>query len=52
MDDFLNKYHIQNLNQDQVNYINSPITPKKIEATERYTEPDCFIGEFRPSQKT
>jgi hypothetical protein len=29
MDDFLDRYHIQNLNQDQVNYLNSPITPKE-----------------------
>jgi hypothetical protein len=25
MDDFLDKYHIPKLNQDQVNYLNSPI---------------------------
>lgn len=28
MDGFLDKYHIPKLNQDQVNYVKSPITPK------------------------
>ena len=32
MDDFLDRYHLPKLNQDQENYPNSPITPKKIEA--------------------
>ena len=32
MDDFLDRYHVPKLNQDQVNYINRPITPKEIEA--------------------
>jgi hypothetical protein len=27
----LNIYHLQKLNQDQVNNLNSPITPKEIE---------------------
>jgi hypothetical protein len=31
MDDFLDMYHVPNLNQDQVNYLNSLITPKEIE---------------------
>jgi hypothetical protein len=30
MDDFLDRYHEPNLNQDQVNYLNRPITPKEI----------------------
>ena len=32
MDKFLDRYHIPKLNQDQVNYLNSPISPKEIEA--------------------
>ena len=31
MDNFLKKYQLSNLNQDQVNHLNSPITPKEIE---------------------
>jgi hypothetical protein len=40
------------LNQDQVNNLNSPITPKEIEAviksfpTKESPEPDCFSTEF------
>jgi hypothetical protein len=29
---FLDKYQLQKLNQDHVNHLNSPITPKKIES--------------------
>jgi hypothetical protein len=32
MDDFLDRYHLPKLNQNQVNCLNSPITPKEIEA--------------------
>jgi hypothetical protein len=31
MNDFLDRYHTPKLNQDQVNYLNIPITPKEIE---------------------
>jgi hypothetical protein len=31
MDGFLDRYHIQKLNQEQVNFINRPITHKEIE---------------------
>jgi hypothetical protein len=31
MDDFPDRYHVSKLNQDQINYLNSPITPKEIE---------------------
>jgi hypothetical protein len=31
MDDFLERYQLPKLNEDQVNYLNSPIIPKKIE---------------------
>jgi hypothetical protein len=32
MDKFLDRYQVPKLNQDQVNNINSPISPKEIEA--------------------
>ena len=31
MDNFLDRYHLPKLNQDQVNHLNSPITPKETE---------------------
>jgi hypothetical protein len=31
MDDFLDKYQIPKLNQEQINHLNSPITPKEVE---------------------
>jgi hypothetical protein len=31
MDNFLNRYQIAKLNLDQINPLNSPITPKEIE---------------------
>jgi hypothetical protein len=31
MDGFLDRYHLPKLNQDQVNYLTSPITHKEIE---------------------
>jgi hypothetical protein len=32
MNDLLDKYHLSNLNQNQVKYFNNPIWPKEIEA--------------------
>jgi hypothetical protein len=32
MDNFLVRYQVPKLNQDQINHLNSPITPKEIEA--------------------
>jgi hypothetical protein len=32
MDNFLDRYQIPKLNQDQINHLNSPRTPKEIEA--------------------
>jgi hypothetical protein len=32
MDNFLNRYKVPKLNQDQINDLNSPISPKEIEA--------------------
>jgi hypothetical protein len=52
VDDFLARYQKQKLNQYQVNYLNTPITPKAIEAvikslqTRKSPEPDAFRTEF------
>ena len=52
MDNFLDRYHIPKLNQDQINDLNSPICPKEIEAvinclpTKRSPGPDWIGGEF------
>jgi hypothetical protein len=32
MDNFLNRYQVPKLNQDQINNLNSPISPIEIEA--------------------
>jgi hypothetical protein len=32
MDNFLDRYQVSKLNQDQINDLNSPISPKEIEA--------------------
>jgi hypothetical protein len=32
MENFLDRYQVQKLNQDQINYLNSPISPREIEA--------------------
>ena len=32
MDNFLDRYQVPKLNQDQLNYLNNPISPKEIEA--------------------
>ena len=32
MDDFLDRYQVPKLNQQQINYLNYPISPKEIEA--------------------
>jgi hypothetical protein len=31
MDNFLDRYQMPKLNQDQINYLNSPISPKELE---------------------
>jgi hypothetical protein len=32
MESFLDRYQVPKLNQDQINHLNSPISPKEIEA--------------------
>ena len=52
MDEFLDRYKILKLNQDQVNHLNNPITPKEIEAvikslpTKKIPGPDGFSAAF------
>ena len=52
MDNFLDRYQVSTLNQDQINYLNSPITPKEIEAVinslpdKNRPGPDGLCAEF------
>jgi hypothetical protein len=52
MENFLNRYQVPNLNQDQVNDLNSPISPKEIEAVinslpnKKSPGSDGFIAKF------
>jgi hypothetical protein len=52
MEKFLDRYQVPKLNQDQVNDLNSPISPKVIEAvinslpTKKTPGPDGFSAEF------
>ena len=52
MDKFLDRYQVPKLNQDQVNDLNSPISPKEIEAVinslpaKKSPGPDGFSVEF------
>ena len=52
MDEFLDRYKILKLKQDQVNHLNNPITPKEIEEviislpTKKSPGPDGFREEF------
>jgi hypothetical protein len=60
MDNFLDTYQVPKLKQDQINHLNSSITPKVIEATfnslptttTKSPGPDRFRGEFYQSLKT
>ena len=52
MDDFLYRYQVLKLNQEQINDLNSSISPKEIEAvinslpTKKSPGPDGFSAEF------
>ena len=59
MDNFLDRYQVQKLNQNQVNHLNSPVTPKEIEVginslpTKKRPGPDVLVQNFiRPSKET
>ena len=58
IDNFLDRYQVPKLNQDQINDLNSPISPKEIEAvinslpTKKSPGPDGFIAEFCQTFKT
>jgi hypothetical protein len=52
MDNFLDRYQVPKSNQDQINDLNTPISPKEIEAvinslpTKKSPRPDGFSAEF------
>jgi hypothetical protein len=52
MDNFLDRYQVPKLNQDQINNLNSPTSPKEIEVvinslpTKKRPGPDRFNAEF------
>jgi hypothetical protein len=52
MGSFLDMYHIPKLKQDQINHLNSPISPKEVEAdvkslpTKKSQGPDVCRAEF------
>jgi hypothetical protein len=57
MDNFLDRYQVKKLNQDQINNLNTPINPKGIEAvikslpTKKIPRPDGFSAEFYQTLK-
>jgi hypothetical protein len=58
MDNFLDRHQVPKLNQDQINDLNSPISPKEIEAvinslptTKNSPGSDGFSAEFYPNFK-
>ena len=58
MDNFLDIYQVPKLNQDQINDLNSPISPKELEAvinslpTKNSPGPDLVEISIRPSKNT
>jgi hypothetical protein len=51
IDDFLDRYQVPKFNKEQVNYLNSPISPKELEViknfpTKKSLGPDGFGAEF------
>ena len=57
IDNFLDRYQVPKLNQDQIKDLNRPISPKEIEAiinslpTKKSPGPDGFSEGLRPSKK-
>ena len=59
MDNFLDRYQVPKLNQDQINHVNCLITPKEIEAMGKISQPTkaqdpmgLVQNSFKPSKKT
>jgi hypothetical protein len=59
MDNFLDRYQVPRLNQDQINNLNSPISPKEIEAVinslptkKSQNQMGLVQSSIRPSKKT
>jgi hypothetical protein len=59
MDNFLDRYQVPKLNQDEINDLNSPISPKEIEAVinsiptkKRQDQKGLVQSSVRPSKKT
>ena len=59
MDNFLDRYQVPKLNQDQINNLNSPISPKEIEAVinslltkKAQDQMGLVYSSIRPSKKT
>ena len=44
MDNFLNKYHLPKLNQDQISKLNTPKTAKEIETVIKVSQPEKTQG--------
>jgi hypothetical protein len=52
MDDFSDKYQSPKLNQDQVNYLNSPIIPKEIKVLIKCFPTKIILGHIILVQNT
>ena len=59
MDNFIDRYQVPKLNQDQINDLNSPLTPNEIEAIINIIPPikaqdqmGLVASFIRPSKKT
>ena len=50
MDKYLDRYQMPKLNQDQINDLNSPISPKAIETAQ--DQVSLMKSSIRPSKKT
>jgi len=48
LDNFLDRYQVPKLNQEQINHLNNPITPKEIDGlpSKKSSGPDGFSSEF------